>query len=238
MQWYISLHRDIHNHWLYQEKRVFSRYEAWLDLLMMANHAPWKARIWNELIDVERWSFISSELKLMEKWWWSKSKLRSFLDLLEKDEMLMKKSDNKKTTFFILNYNKYQLQETTERQQKDRRETGKRPEKDTNNNDNKVPSKEGTIIYIAEFSEKFQLKYKEWIDDRKIRKNPITEKAMELQLVKCRKWWEEKAIEAINIAIERWYQWLFEPKENKSWWYKKPEKKSLTQVFEDNPSFF
>lgn len=91
------------------------------------------------------------------------------------------------------------------------------------------------VIFIPEFSANFQLKYKEWIDDRKVRKKPVTEKAMEIQLWKLKSWWEEKAIIAIDTAIAAWYQWLFEPK---SWWFQKPEKKSLTQIAAENPDFF
>jgi hypothetical protein len=40
----------------------------------------------NEVLNVQRGSFITSELKLMDRWGWSKSKVRAFLKLLEKEK--------------------------------------------------------------------------------------------------------------------------------------------------------
>lgn len=232
MQWYISLHREIHDHWLYKEDRVFSKYEAWLDMLMMANHAPWKVVRWNQMIIVDRWSFISSELILMKKWKWWKSKLRAFLDILEKDEMILKKSDSKQTTIFLLNYDKYQIQETTKRPRADHRQTASRLPSDTNNNDNNSNNENNEeIIYIPEFSKEFQELYGSWLKDRKTRKKPVTEKAMELQLKKCRWWWEQKAISIIQEAIEKWWMWLADyqkPPQNAQWVdYEEQKRKTL-----------
>lgn len=51
---WIALHRNIRDHWVYQEKRVFSKYEAWLDLLMDANHQNNKFLFDGQLIEVNR----------------------------------------------------------------------------------------------------------------------------------------------------------------------------------------
>jgi len=134
-QGYIKLYRSIQNHWLYQEKRKFSKFEAWIDMLMMANHKDNKVVLGNDLIEVKRGQFITSELKLMERWGWGKSKLRSFLELLEKDGMIVKKSDRKKTTITICNYSVYQDNETKNRPHSDREQTDNGLITDTNNND-------------------------------------------------------------------------------------------------------
>lgn len=223
MQWYISLHRDIQDHWIYKEDRVFSRYEAWLDLVMMANHAPWKFVLWNELVEVQRWEFISSELKLMKKWGWGKTKIRCFLDILSKDEMIVKKTDSKKTSIFILNYDKYQDSQTTKKPRSDRVQTDCRPRSDTNNNVNNSNNENNKeTIYIPEFSKDFQETYKSWIKDRKDRKKPVTEKAIELQLKRCRKWGEAKSISIIQKAIEKWWSGLedYDSKNQTQWSWK------------------
>lgn len=108
MKGWISLHRQIMDHWLYKEKRVFSRYEAWLDIVMLASHDDTTFVHGNEVVAVERGEFITSELKLMERWGWSKSKVRSFLDVLQKDRMLDRKTDSKKTALKVHNYAVYQ----------------------------------------------------------------------------------------------------------------------------------
>lgn len=132
---WIRLHRKIQDHWLYEEKRKFSKFEAWIDMLMMANHKDNKFVLGNELVEVKRGQFVTSELKLMERWGWGKSKLRSFLEILEKDGMIVKISDRKKTTITICNYSVYQDVETENIPQTDHDQTDSRLSSDTNNNE-------------------------------------------------------------------------------------------------------
>lgn len=131
MQGWIKLHRQIQDHWLYKERRNFSKYEAWIDLMIMATHKDTKFIHGNELIKLEKGSVVTSELKLMERWKWGKSKLRSFLELLEKDGMIIKKSDRKKTTITICNYCIYQDSELHNKEQTDHEQTNGRPSADT-----------------------------------------------------------------------------------------------------------
>ena len=63
-----------------------------------------------------------------------KSKVRNFLSMLEKDLMLVKKTDNKKTTLIVLNYEVWQDSETAKEPQKNHERTTKEPQKDTNKN--------------------------------------------------------------------------------------------------------
>lgn len=133
---YISLHRKVMKNFLFREKRVFSKFEAWIYILMNANHTDAQILIGNQLIDVKKGSFITSEIKLMEEFLWSKSKLRTFLSLLESQSMIEKVSDTKKTTLTVVKYSDYQDLQTTKKPQKDRQQTTKELRKDTNNNDN------------------------------------------------------------------------------------------------------
>jgi len=45
----------------------FDKRSAWIDLLMMANHQENKFLLGSELIEIQRGSFVTSELKLMER---------------------------------------------------------------------------------------------------------------------------------------------------------------------------
>lgn len=133
MEGWIKVHRNIMEHWLWQEK-VYSRLQAWLEMIMLANHTGNKVRIGNDLVYVERGSFITSDLKLAARWGWSKTKVRAFLSMLENDNMIEKKTDRKKTTITIVNYGIYQESKTTEKPQKDHEETIKELQKNTNKN--------------------------------------------------------------------------------------------------------
>ncbi len=148
---WISIHRKIQEHWIWKEK-PFDKRSAWIDLILMASHKDNKFVLGNELMEVKRGSFITSEVKLSEKWGWSRTKVRAFLELLEKDNMIVKKSDNKKTTLTIVNYNDYQFQETTKEHQKNNKKTSKEHQKNTINNDNNDNKDNKDIYkYIVEY---------------------------------------------------------------------------------------
>lgn len=128
---WIKLHRKIQEHWLWQDK-PFDRRSAWIDILMLANHEDRKVFFENEIIHVKRGEFISSEPKLAERWGWSRTKVRNFLTLLEKDCMILNKKEGKKRTrIIVLNYNEYQefkdnkktIDETTGEQDEDKGRT-------------------------------------------------------------------------------------------------------------------
>lgn len=137
MSGWIKLHRQIQDCWIWEDK-PFSKGQAWIDLLLLASHKEKSVSFKSELITIERGSFITSELKLMERWGWSKSKTRLFLNMLEKDSMIIKKTDRKKTTITIVNYSVFQNFKTTEESQKDHSNTTQEIPKDTNKNINSV----------------------------------------------------------------------------------------------------
>ena len=125
---WISLYRSIQDNWLWEEK-PFSKAQAWLDLLLSANHKEAKILMDNTLIKLEKGSFFTSELKLADRWGWSKKKVRNFLELLSNDNMIVKESTKKGTKITIVNYEVYQ-------QRGNHEGTIKEPLRNTNNNDN------------------------------------------------------------------------------------------------------
>jgi len=112
---WIKLHRRIKDHWLWNEKRRFSKYEAWTDLLLSANHDPGQIIINGQIVKIERGQFITSEIKLADKWSWNRKTVRNFFTILENEKMLHKKSTTHWTMLTIDNYGLYQSEGTTER---------------------------------------------------------------------------------------------------------------------------
>lgn len=102
---WICLYRDIQEHWIWQDP---IKLKWWLDLLLLANHEDKKTLLGNELIEVKRGERHTSELKLAERWGTSKTTVRKFLLLLEKDNMIELKKSKKGTTYKVINYNAYQ----------------------------------------------------------------------------------------------------------------------------------
>lgn len=136
LQGWISLHRKILNHELFLEKRTFSKFEAWIDLLLMVNHEDKKVLLGNDLIPVKRGQRITSIRQLCDRWRWSNSKVTQFLKLLETEGMVVVKSDTKKTVISIVKYDFYQSS-THEKTTENRRENDtNQTRKHTNNNDN------------------------------------------------------------------------------------------------------
>jgi hypothetical protein len=104
---YIKVYRDIQDHWMWKDER-FSRGQAWVDLIMMANHKDAKIPVGEHIEIIKRGQFITSIAKLSDRWKWSYNTTKAFLNLLENDNMLIRKSDNSKTLITIVNYGVYQ----------------------------------------------------------------------------------------------------------------------------------
>lgn len=155
MQGWIKLHRKLQEHWLYQEKRKFSRYEAWLDLLMMVNHKDNKIMQDGELVEVKRGERITSIRQLMESWDWSNTKVTKFLKTLEQDGMILCKiTPKKKTHITILKYEEYQgvsgdsdsEEKTQKRQTNDREATQNNINKNVKNEKNEKKKHYSTSV--------------------------------------------------------------------------------------------
>ena len=104
---WIKLHRQIQECPMWYSER-FSKGQAWVDLLLLANHRNKKILFNGEMIIIERGQYLTSMVKLAEKWKWSRPTVVKFLNLLEKDQMITRSSDNTKTLITIENYSVYQ----------------------------------------------------------------------------------------------------------------------------------
>jgi hypothetical protein len=89
------------------------------------------------MIEAQRGEVITSELKLMERWRWSKSKVRRFIKGLADERMVIKKADSKKTSLSIVNWETYQESETIKEPQEDRRKTADDTQSRMNKNEKK-----------------------------------------------------------------------------------------------------
>ena len=111
-QGYIKLHRQLQDCWIWK-KGPFSEGQAWVDLLLLANHKDVKMVIGGELTSVSRGSYHTSIVSLSERWKWSRPRVKRFLTLLERDNMLTQKCTPYGTTLTIVNYGVFQDVVTT-----------------------------------------------------------------------------------------------------------------------------
>ena len=135
IQGWISIYRSVTDSWVWKEK-PFSIGQAWIDLLLMANHKDNKFYFRGQLITVKRGSLITSELKLMKRWGWGNTKVRNFLKNLESDGMIKHVTAKTQSTIYIENYGVYQGMQSTDKVQTKYSQSTDKVQTNTNNNIN------------------------------------------------------------------------------------------------------
>lgn len=169
-QGYIKLHRQIQDCWIWideNEPERFTRGQAWIDLLLFANHREKKIRYNDGFKIIKRGQFLTSKRKLAERWMWNRRTVDRFFDLLVKDEMVSVEYTTKHTLVTIINYDNYQSSEVESAPQSAPQSTPQdtpqsTPRSSTNKNDKNVkneknvknvfkkPSLEEVKAYIEE----------------------------------------------------------------------------------------
>lgn len=151
MEGWIKAHRSMIDHWLWKEK-PFSKGQAWVDILLLANHKEKEILLGNQVEKIKVGSFATSELHLMERWGWSKNKVRAFLNVLQSESMIVKDSNRKRTAINVVNYGKYQVLETTKEPQKNHEGTTKGLQKVHNQERKNEKNEKKEIKNIGRFS--------------------------------------------------------------------------------------
>lgn len=176
---YIKLHRKICDNPLFKEKRKFSKFEAWIDIILSASHCDNEFMLGFEPIKLKRGEYITSEVKLAKKWSWHRETVRRFLELLADKEMLVKNSTTKYTRLTVVNYGIYQDNHTakrTSRRQQDDSEPTQSINDKNDNNDNKKDLREITP------NEKLNQALIDFKEMRIKKRSPMTDRAIELLL--------------------------------------------------------
>ena len=187
---WISLHRKIceNDLWFLEP---FTKAQAWIDLILNANHKEGVINIRGNIIPIKRGQIGWSELTMAKRWGWSRNKVRRFLKWLETEQQIEQHKLFKLTSITtIIKYDQYQAGQQVEQQtiqQKDNRRY-------TNNNGNNV-NKE----YICSF-ETFWKQYPKKVAKKKaetIFKRLATSKKKEQEIMKglgeyIKKWRTEK----------------------------------------------
>lgn len=130
---FIPISRKLFTNFLWEEKREFSRAEAWIDLLQLARFEAnsTKEIINGKVIEYERGERPLSLRLLADRWQWSKNRVDKFLDLLVSERMIAKRtatgtpegttngtgSGTKQTVVTICNYDSYNQTSKKEGQQ-------------------------------------------------------------------------------------------------------------------------
>jgi len=87
----------------------FTRSQAWIDLLLLANYKDTFTRISGERFNVKRGELIWSQKSLSARWKWSRGKVKRYLDELQDLEHQIEYQNIRRSTLIkIVNYDKHQ----------------------------------------------------------------------------------------------------------------------------------
>jgi len=106
-QGWISLNRSISSHWIWNSE-PYSKGQAWIDLLIYANHTDTKINIKGTILSIKRGQQARSMVTLAAQWKWSRDKVKRFLDLLESDGMIIQQTSQLTSIITICNYSSFQ----------------------------------------------------------------------------------------------------------------------------------
>lgn len=138
MEGWIKLHRKLamNKMWLHDE---FTRGQAWVDLLMLANHEDGFIRVRGHRIEIKRGQVGWSQESLAKRWKWSRKKVSNFLqELQEIEQQIEQQKNNFSSIITIVNYGLYQQKEQQNEPLEHSKSTAKAQQKNTNKNDKNV----------------------------------------------------------------------------------------------------
>lgn len=137
-QGWICLHRKLRDNALWKTNRVFSKAEAWIDILLEAQHSPETATVLLGMTVIEcgYGQSIKSLGTWGDRWNWSNNKVWRFLKLLEEMKMIRTENVKKTTRITVCNYGLYNDPQNANRTQIERTQNARRNRQQCNNDNN------------------------------------------------------------------------------------------------------
>ena len=111
MSGWIKLHRQIQECFLWRIKEPFDKRSAWIDLLLLMEQQNKNLMIDGKIETIKRGSYMLSIEKLCDRWMWSRNKVKRYLDVLEREHMIVTRRTNKGTLVSVVKYCIYQNQD-------------------------------------------------------------------------------------------------------------------------------
>lgn len=163
MSGWVKIHRSLREHWVWNNPEYF---KAWICIILEANYEFAKVLIEGEVTECERGQSLNS-LKTWARLFgnrWSIQRVRTFLNLLKKDSMIVTEGLRKTTRLTVCNYDKYQVEQQADNTEITRRQHGDNTEVTTN----KKNKKNKNEIEKAEFDNFWNLYDKKVGDKEKL----------------------------------------------------------------------
>jgi hypothetical protein len=225
---HVRIPRSFFEGFMWNEKRVFSRAEAYQDILVSARYsdAPKQQIIGGKMITWGRGQMAASIRFLAKRWMWSKDKVSRFLEILVKQDMILVATNQQWTVLTILT--EKTGHQTGHQQGQPNTIPASVSSISPDTNKDSIPDTDGTVtrtkqkecsnnevkknteIEYAFASLEFRKTFDEWIVYRKEIKKPLTDTSIKKQMEVLKKEKEENAIEILNQSME--HGWIgFQP---------------------------
>jgi len=124
---FIAIARGVLDHPVVGAGKSFSDFEAWVWLLFEAAWKPHRQRLTNgravEFLWIKRGQVSRSRGELATAWGWGDKRVRGFLDRLEREGQIARRTGHLQTVIEISNYELYQAPISRRGQQKGRQST-------------------------------------------------------------------------------------------------------------------
>jgi len=129
---------------------VFSKLEAFLDVIMEVNHKDHKVLIGMESLICKRGQSLNSLDTWALRWRWSKSKVKRFFDLIQDRGMIRIENVRKTTRLTVCNYETYQAVRNADETETKRKRHGHDPQTNNDNNENNEKEEDSLTLFSEE----------------------------------------------------------------------------------------
>jgi hypothetical protein len=218
MEGWIKIHRTLATHDLW-ESEPFTRGQAWVDLLMLANAKPGTLRVRGNRIDVDPGQVGWSVKRLASRWQWSRGKVQRFLDELEDMGQIEQQKSSISSLLTVTKWAAYQSngQQTGSRRAADGQQTG--TNKKERRKEGKKKREDLINDLLGEFPElatpEFIEAWEDKMEHRKQKGQPqLTERGTRAKFKEFKTWGVAAAIQGIRESIANDWTGIFQPKAN------------------------
>lgn len=141
MSGWVAIARELLRHYALDDGKPYSPREAWIWLICNVAWKDTRQRVGAHTVEVPRGSMITSLQKLQWAWGWgSVKRVRTFLAMLETEEMIRTETGTGKTQITLCNYSQYQDEGHKKETQKAHEGQTKRTREQGNNTDSSLRS--------------------------------------------------------------------------------------------------
>lgn len=110
---WISIYRKIQDSEIWSGEK-FTKGQAWVDMILMANHKDKTFFIRGNEVKVKRGQIARAERTFCEKWGWSRGKVRRYFEWLETRHQIVQQKSKLISILTLVNYNKFQQNGTSD----------------------------------------------------------------------------------------------------------------------------